>query len=70
MAVTSNLDGVTPGVEFGNHDLDTGVIKYQSRILVAKLFCLDQRILRKRFCCISNACFQRVLARLDEVLGR
>jgi mRNA-degrading endonuclease toxin of MazEF toxin-antitoxin module len=70
MGITSNLTGVPPGVEFDNADLDSGQIPHRSKIVVSKLYSLDQRILLACRCKISDAVFQTALAELDRILGR
>jgi mRNA interferase MazF len=70
MGITSNLAGAPPGVEFDSDDLVNGQIPRRSKIVVSKLYSLDQRILIACRCTINEAVFHAALAELDKVLGR
>ena len=69
-AITSNLSAVSPGVEIGASDLDTGWLPKPSRVRADKIYTLSQSIVRKKLGNLSQSIFAYVLLELDDVLAR
>jgi mRNA interferase MazF len=70
MAITTRLDAAVPGSVFDQSMIEAGILRYQSRLLVSKVFCLDQGILIHRICRAKRSLLDAALAELDKVVGR
>ena len=70
IALTSNLGASLSGVPVTQIDIEVGTLKSDSLILASKVYTLEQNLLIKRFGKLTTACFSRVLAELDKILGR
>jgi len=69
-AITSNLTAGGFGVTIAGADLEEGSLPADSLVRADKIYTLSKKIILKRYGRLKDATFQKVLAALDNLLGR
>jgi mRNA interferase MazF len=69
-AVTSNLAAGGVGITISSADLEQGSLPATSLVKPDKVYTLHRRLVVKRYGRLNEAAFERVLAALDDLLGR